>query len=243
MHLEIHLMFPAACLLSLTLAAPEQPQPRPEPKPVVGETRPAGAVARLGPNAFRHAGWAGDSVYYSPDGKRVGATTYCGIYLWDAATGKRLLWVPADEQTVTQFLGFHSSGDVIVSCRRKLDDNGAGVFRIDPATGKINATFQPKEDRSFYTVTPDGKVVFSRTRENEFVAENIANEIYTGKEVWRRKMPMKSWMRISPVGSRLVVRSSLAKWDPEVVDTATGKTVERFIHPDNESHPTWMGSS
>ena len=44
------------CFLALTLAAIDK-RPRPEPQPLVGDTLPAGAVARLGPDAFRYAGW------------------------------------------------------------------------------------------------------------------------------------------------------------------------------------------
>ena len=63
------LLFLALCL-SATHAYPE-------PQPLVGDALPAGAVTRLGPQAFRYAGHVGPmgvggpAVRYSADGKRV----------------------------------------------------------------------------------------------------------------------------------------------------------------------------
>lgn len=230
-----------ALLLPLLLAA-QPDRPRPEPQPLAADALPAGAVARLGPDAFRHGGIvnvlhnAGPSVWYSPDGKRLAATTSAGAYVWDAATGKRLLWVHTDGRTLTGVLGFGTNNDAIIDCRRKGDDTGGGVFRIDLATGKVTAKFQPDDDRRFAAVSPDGKVAYSFTRENANDTQTIANDIDTGKELWRRKDPQMSWMRVSPDGSRLVMWTSRAVWEAAVLDAATGKTVGTFAH---ESTPTW----
>ena len=218
---------------------------QPEPKPVVGEARLPGCSLAFGPNTFRYGGWVqelhngGPTVWYSPDGKQVAVTATCGVYLWDTTTGKRLLWVPADEHTVTGLLGFHANGDVIVDCRRRSDDGGAGLFRIDPANGKVAVLLQPVEDRSFRAVSPDGKVVFSRTSGNDLTAETVANELSTRKELWRRRHPEMSWMRVSPDGSRLATWSSRADWSADVLDTATGKTVDRFVHSVKDCNPSW----
>lgn len=228
-------------LLSLSLAAPPE---RPEPQPVAAGALPAGVVARLGPDAFRYAGTiqvlhnAGPTVWYSPDGKRLAATANTGAYVWDAGTGKRLLWVPTDAQALSGFLGFGTNNDVLVDCRRKWDDGGAGVFRIDLATGKVTAKFQPTEERRFAAVSPDGKVAFSFTRGNGYQTETVADEIDSGKELWRRKDPLTSWLRVSPDGSRVVVWTSSAEWTAAVLDSATGKTVGSFAH---EYTPTWTG--
>ncbi len=227
-------------VLSLALLVPGAPAGLPQP--VVGAALSPGAVARLGPTAFRFAGVVGtlesggSPVWFAPDGQRVGATTGTGLYLWDAATGERLLWVPTGDQTEVGFLGFHPNGQIIVQNRPRYDR--AAVFCIDPTTGKVTAKFQPTDSRRFFTTSPDGKVVFSRAGDNDTTAENVANVIDTGKEIWRRKMPGMSWMRVSPDGSRLVVWSSRAQWEVEVLDAATGKTVERIAHPDS---PTWTG--
>jgi WD40 repeat protein len=218
---------------------------RPEPKPVVGEARLPGCSTSLGPTTFRYGGWVqelhnrGPTVWYSPDGRRVAVTSTCGVYLWDAASGKRLLWVPADEHMVTGLLGFHADGDVIVDCRRRWDDSGAGLFGINPASGKVTVLLQPVEDRSFCAVSPDGKVAFSRTQGNELTAETLANELSTGKELWRRRHPEMSWMRVSSDGSRLVTWSSRADWIADVLDAATGKTVGRFVHSVQDCYPNW----
>ena len=64
---------------------------------------PDGAVARLGPDAFRYPGFA-NLAAYSPDGKRVAVASYAGVIVWDAATGKRLLWVPHGDRSLVGFL-------------------------------------------------------------------------------------------------------------------------------------------
>jgi len=218
----------------------------PAPRVLVGDALPTGAVVRLGPDAFRYAGWVqplhqgGPTVWYSPDGRRVAVTSTAGVYLWDAATGKRLLWAAAPGRAVTGLLGFHPDGELVVDCRREWDDGGAGVYRIDAATGRITARFIPRDDRRFRAASPDGKVAYSRTRALPGRVETVANEIETGKELWRRKHPEMDWMRVSPDGSRLVVWSSRSGWDAEVLDAATGKTVGRFTNR-ADYDPNWTG--
>lgn len=215
----------------------------PEPKPLVGSAPPAGVVARLGPDAFRYAGYVGpleaggSPVWFSSDGKRVGTTATSGVYLFDAASGKRILYVPSDPDTETGFLGFH--GDELVVQRRPRY-SAAGVFRVDPASGKVTAKFLPTDARKFFATSPDGKIVYSRCGDNDYTAENVATAVDSGKELWRRKMPSMRWLRVSPDGSRLVVWSSRSQWEVEVLDAATGKTVEQFAHPD-VGYPTWTG--
>src|SRR5689334_13105014 len=124
------------CLLA-AFAQPAKPE-RPEPFLLAGDVLPAGAVTRLGPQAFRYAGWGGTPAY-SPDGKRVAVTSGTGVYVWESASGKRLLWLASGGSGVIAFLGFTAGGEVVVSCRRKWDDGGAGAFRADPDTGRITA--------------------------------------------------------------------------------------------------------
>ncbi len=116
---------------------------------------------------------------------------------------------------------------------------GAVCSASTSPVARWTAKLQPNEPQAFQAVSPNGTVVYSRTRVNDMVAENIATEIATGKELWRRKMPGMSWMRVSPDGTRLLVWSSCAKWEVDVLDTATGKLVERFVHPDSDSDPAW----
>src|SRR5688572_9477686 len=147
--------------LSLTLLAlPAAPLAPPEPKPVVGDALLPGAVARLGPTNFYYAGWVNvlhtggtPTVWYSQDGKRVAVTSGAGAFVWDADTGKRLLWVPSDDTNGAAVLGFHPDGDVFVHCFRTSSDYG-GVFRIDPVTGKVKGQFIPDTRRWFGSVSP-----------------------------------------------------------------------------------------
>src|SRR5262249_42627383 len=66
-----------------------------------GDPLPAGALARLGTERFRHT-YPGP-VVYSPDGKSLASLTHPRdadnplrqfAVLWDAATGKKLLHIP-----------------------------------------------------------------------------------------------------------------------------------------------------
>lgn len=232
----------SALVGALAVAAPEA---RPEPRPVTGDALLPGAVARLGPTPFYCPGFVpvldigNPTLWYSPDGKRLAATASNGVYVWEVASGKRLVWVPNDAVTTAAALGLTSDGDIFVSCRLSYDsgDTRAGAFRIDPVSGKVKTRFQPSDSRTFHAVTPDGKLVVSRTRVNTYRDETVANDPDTGKEVWRKPHPEMSWMRLSPDGSRLVTWSSRAGWGAEVLDTATGKTVERFSHT---TGPTWQ---
>jgi WD40 repeat protein len=226
-------------LLSLTLSADPR-IPKPEPRVVIGYPLPDGAVKRFGPTEFTYAGGAPQlrAMFYSPDGKRLAVNTSTGAYVWDAATGKRLLWVPSEGGVLSTFVGFGAGTEVVVGCANKWDDLRQIAFRIDHATGKVTAKYDPgKESHRFGGCSPDGKVLFSRTWDG-LDRCTVATECATGKELWRTK-PNSSddWMQLSPDGSRLVVWSARSKWTTTVLDTATGKEVERFVH--EETGPTW----
>ena len=103
-------------LLALSLSADPR-IPKPEPRIVVGHPLPDGAVKRLGDTHFTFAGFAPQlrALFYAPDGKRVAVNTNTGVYVWEAATGKRLLWVPSEEGALSTFVGFGTGTEVVVA--------------------------------------------------------------------------------------------------------------------------------
>lgn len=229
-------------LLSLALGADPEPPKVDPPRIVVGFPLPEGAARRFGPAEFVYAGFAPQlrSVAYSPDGTRLALNTGTGFYLWDAATGKRLLWVPSEGDTLSTFVGFGTGTEVVVACAKKWDDLRWTAFRVDAATGKVVATFRsPKERRAFRACAPDGKVVYARTWDGTN-RSTVATELDTGKELWRTTgNAHDDWMQLSPDGSRLIVWSASAIWACKVLDTATGNEVGRFGHTDRDASPTW----
>src|SRR5207237_1709077 len=65
--------------------APAQIQPRLDRH---GDPLPPGAVARLGTLRFRTAGEA-VALAFAPDGQTIAVSSYAGVFLFDAASGKR----------------------------------------------------------------------------------------------------------------------------------------------------------
>src|SRR5262245_21497081 len=75
--------------------ATAQSDPKPageKPKAAVdlyGDPPPPGAVARLGTVRFRAAAET-VALAFSPDGKTVAVSSYAGLFLFDAASGKQI---------------------------------------------------------------------------------------------------------------------------------------------------------
>lgn len=226
-------------LLALSLSADAR-LPIPEPRIVLGHPLPDGAVKRFGPTEFTYAGFAPQlrALYYSPDGTRLVLNTNTGVYLWDAATGKRLLWVPSEGDALTTFVGFGAGSEIVVACANRWDDLRQIAFRIDSATAKVTAKFDPGAPKHrFGACSPDGKVLYSRLWDG-LERSNIATAFATGKELWRTKPNASDdWMQLSPDGSRLLVWSAREGWQCKVLDAETGKEVGKFAHP--ETSPTW----
>jgi WD40 repeat protein len=226
-------------LLALALGADPRP-PKPEPRIVIGHPLPDGAVRRFGPTEFTYAGFAPQlrALSFSPDGKRLALNTNTGVYVWDAGTGKRLLWVPSERDTLSTFVGFGSGTEVVVACANKWDDLRQIAYRIDHTTGKATAQFDPGAPRHrFGACAPDGKVLYARTWDGAD-RSTVATDFATGKELWRTKPNAHDdRMQLAPDGSRLLVWSARAKWEGKVLDAATGKEVDRFAHA--ETSPSW----
>jgi RNA polymerase sigma factor (sigma-70 family) len=162
----------AACVLALTVvlagaaavtyhdAAPDPPAGErqvaapqlavPQPRDAHGDPLPAGAVARLGTQRFRHWAPIADAVY-SPDGKlfATAGTNDRQVRLWDAATGRLLASVPGNNAVVFADQGrrlFHAGSNVNAEPRL-----------LDVARRKEEPTDVPAIHSRCLAVSPDGR--------------------------------------------------------------------------------------
>jgi WD40 repeat protein len=142
----------------------------------------------------------GNSVFdvaYSPDGQRLATTSGHDLTVWDALTGKELLYIPGSlEDGQTTGIAFSPDGKRLavaggsVSSRRPDDKGGnRGFVRIlDAATGKELRTLKGHGDIAFgVAFSPDGTRLASAGGENAFggvgPAELNVWDVATGKQL------------------------------------------------------------
>jgi WD40 repeat protein len=139
-------------------------------------------------------------VAYSPDGNRLATTSGNDLTLWDALTGKELLFLPGGSEP-GQLTGVAFSpdgkrlavGGGSMSTRRPDDDKGKagnrGFVRIlDAVTGQEVRTLKGHGDIAFgVAFSPDGTRLASAGGENAFggvgPAELKVWDVATGKEL------------------------------------------------------------
>jgi WD40 repeat protein len=223
----------AGLLCTLLLSPGARGGPLPGLAVEVGEPpRPPGAVARLGSPRFRHAG-AVHSLRYSADGKRLVTDSYRGIYVWDAASGRRLLRLPPVAGADAWPLGFGPAGELVLArCPHEEEDRSA-LVRLDVASGRVLGTTRPP-GRRYYLLTPGPPRVVSRTAAGDVVVDDLG----TGRELWRRRLSGDRFLRAADDGSRLALWPNDATPVIEVVETATGKPAGRFAAPRDQA-PAW----
>src|SRR5262249_55512961 len=147
-------LFSIAALVSSQVGSVHCDAPEHGPPPRLvdqnGESLPPGAIARLGTNAFRHSGSV-SAAAVSPDGRLI-ATAADGraIYLWDAATGRRLREI-ATESWRCPALAFSPDSRTVAAA-------GDPAALYDVVTGRKLARVQDQEESYVALVfSPDGK--------------------------------------------------------------------------------------
>jgi WD40 repeat protein len=120
-----------------------------------GDVLPDRAIARLGTRRFGHS-FLTEKVLWSPDGKTLaslgGYSTGRRLCLWDAATGKELHDLPA--QNEVDAAAFSPDGKVLAAMEERT-----GVVLWDVATGKRLHDFTDKIYGQALAFAPDGKTL------------------------------------------------------------------------------------
>ncbi len=120
-----------------------------------GDALPPGALARMGTVRFRHGGGV-MRILFSPDAKfLVSADGVNFVRVWDAASGKEIRRLPAQDAYLC--LAFREGGKVLVTRSASRDDSGLHVWDI--ATGKDLRSIPNIEARSHNELSPDGKTL------------------------------------------------------------------------------------
>jgi len=137
-----------------------------------GDPLPEGALARLGPQRFRHEGEAA-GLSFTPNGKTLLGQTKSGVILWDAATGRELRRLPAPfEYSGINAMGISPDGKTLAITEIVRDDQTntgdnqkISIWELDSGKKKRTLSFPigptgygvhvPTRNRLFFT--PDGK--------------------------------------------------------------------------------------
>jgi WD40 repeat protein len=229
-------MFTASLALTCLSLAPAA-----EPVPLVAEVGepplPPGATARLGSPRFRGGGV--QQLRYSPDGKLLLAGTHNGVFLWEAATGKRLLAVRDREHVRPAALGFGPAGELVIARYPNVAGYTPGqLVRLDRTTGKVLSAVLPKDNRRYQALSPDGKRLVSVAGHmNSSDAEVVVEDPAAGKELWRRRIPHVTFAWMLDDGSRVAAWPNGTS-NLEVYDAATGKHLDTFTM-DRGTAPAW----
>ena len=139
------IVFMAVAATGISLLAVATPRPSPPATPATppaqakdeprhdryGDPLPEGAVARLGSLRFRVPDQI-VSMAFAPDGKTLAVSAHGGLFLIDAANGKRIkhLPTPGRNWTPESHLAFSPDGKRLLSMGPMVGNNGKGVVRL-----------------------------------------------------------------------------------------------------------------
>jgi RNA polymerase sigma factor (sigma-70 family) len=204
---------PAAEPEFVALAAPAAPRTAEAAPPPrldrYGDTLPDRAIVRLGTKRFVHS-FLTDSVVWSPDGKVLATTggnsTGRQLVLWDAATGRELHDLPAEEAVMAA--AFSPDGKSLAA----TDPRGALLW--DVVTGKEVARFEARSSAWAVAFSPDGKTLAVADKNNVIQLWDVAAGHAVGQIKGAEKEPVS--LVFSPDGQTLAgatVQGTVRVWE------------------------------
>lgn len=195
-----------------------------------GDPLPDGALARIGSTRLRQCDRV-QAMQYSPDGKLLVSRSEYAVYLWEAATGKRLRVIePAQSPGPVWFLP--DSKTLCVA-------SGNHVQWLDVATGKETRKLAlPEHASGNWLPAPDGARLFHQGDDECFVLDLATGEkiLLTPRDAksvnwqaiwvadkkvallctnWENIREHVHWLRLWDVGARTQRHFALGKGPPE----------------------------
>ena len=178
-----------------------------------GDPLPAGAVARLGTERFRHGGTGLEGLAFLPDGRTLVGATNQGqaIWLWEAHTGRLRREIRTEPLSIRGFTLAPDGKRLAIGGFLPVDGNQpirGAIHVLDVASGKVVRAFARSDgdtDHCALAITPDGQFLFSLGRNAVLRIEEIA----TGVEILRQQFPgdILANLVLSPDGTTLAVWS------------------------------------
>jgi RNA polymerase sigma factor (sigma-70 family) len=163
-----------------------------------GDALPDHAIARLGTKRFDHS-FVTDRVVWSPDGKVLATTggNSMGrqLCLWDAATGRELHDLPAEEAVMAA--AFSPDGKTLAATEPR------GAVLWDVVTGKEVARFEARSCAWAVAFSPDGKTLAVADKNNVVQLWDIASGLVVGQVKGLEKEPVS--LAFSPDGRTIAV--------------------------------------
>jgi WD40 repeat protein len=200
-----------------------------------GDPLPPGARVRLGSVRFRHPGQGLAGLVVVSDRALVSVGEDGCVCWWDLASGKLTRISPG--ASYTRAFALSRDGKLLTVAgfrpkKQETDPNETIVRVLDAATGKEVREFsrgrEGHERGNSLAFSPDGKLLFSATREGNLRVEEVA----TGAELLRENVSAGSYaaLALSPDGK--VPASARDDGTVRLWDVATGKETATLVAGD-----------
>jgi RNA polymerase sigma factor (sigma-70 family) len=220
--------------------------PKPDPKPAQVETPkakdealPAGAIARLGSDRFRHDSSVGPPAF-SPDGRRLAVADRHGVHIFDTATGRQRQLIPLGEKHTPRVVRFVADGKRLAL--GSGDWNKAAhvtVFNLADGKAVARADFRGTNQIFVADVSADGDRVLVDDRGKKIFLWDMTAR----REVWTIDDPQTSHTLPFTTDGKAFVTTDFP-W-AELREAATGRliaTVRSSGKPFQSMHAGAAGS-